>query len=60
MKRTDRAPSPGALYLTLDRLEEKADYEFPIVILVLIDFLISGALVAGVLEGHREMRAQLS
>lgn len=23
MKRTDRAPSPGALYLTLDRLEEK-------------------------------------
>lgn len=23
MKRTDRAPTPGALYLTLDRLEEK-------------------------------------
>lgn len=23
MKRTDRTPSPGALYITLDRLEEK-------------------------------------
>lgn len=23
VKRTDRAPSPGALYMTLDRLEEK-------------------------------------
>lgn len=23
MKRTDRTPSPGALYMTLDRLEEK-------------------------------------
>jgi hypothetical protein len=34
-------------------------YEFPIIILVLSGFLISGGLVAVVLEGLRERRAQL-